>query len=187
MLRRTSSRVRLKQDGTHRATLFDSGVDWNGVGCAGAGSYFSCRVRVGVAQHHDQVWWETHVVQGGENSGMGDTAKSVPQVQPGDEDVFLEASSISNYGLQHEAVFIAPLGRSGAFLLCGEQVVFDGPAGHAFSKDAHKQFVDAGHQSYRAKVGHVIRCAFLVDEDRCRRFPHIWNVLLFDAVAEDGR
>ena len=84
-------------------------------------------------------------------------------------------------------MFITPLGRSGAFLFVGYNVVVEGPGGEAFAQHTHEELVDARHECDGSEVGRVGRVVFLVDEDCGGVFPTLRHVLLAEASIEDER
>ena len=117
----------VEEDGAHWAALFNTGVDWDGVGDPCVRADFGGGVGVSVADHVDQIRWEAHVRQGGEDGVVRDAAEGVAEVQPSYKHILLGAARITNYRLEKETMFVAPFCRSCTFLLLGEQSIFYGP------------------------------------------------------------
>ena len=58
-------------------------------------------------------------------------------------------------------MLIAALTWAGTLLLTGEEVMLEGEGGDSFCQNSHEQFVEAGHESDRAKVA-CVRGVFLL-------------------------
>lgn len=63
--------------------MFHSGVNWYFGRLSQWSDDFGCGSGVGICDEVYEIRWEAHVRQGGEESVMGDTAKGVLDVQPG--------------------------------------------------------------------------------------------------------
>ena len=124
------------------------------------------------------------MTEGVHNGHMWNTTKRVSDAKPSDTQLLI-APGLTNQRFQDIRVLITTLRGSSAFLFLRQDANINGPPGQTFSNDAHKQLINAGHQSNWTKVTDVSGVSLLIDKDSKPSFPEVRNVLGSETRVED--
>lgn len=120
--------VRLKMIGLRgHPSVLDARKDRNVSSESGRCTDLGRGTSVGIGDHVNEKLRDTHVGQGGGDSGMWYAPKSISEVKPSNKHILLVPTSISDDGLEKKGMLVATLRWTGTFLLVGKKVVVDGP------------------------------------------------------------